>query len=290
MFYINIAIVIVAVIVLVIIAARYYKNEEFTTSSTNDETQIVENYPTNPQNVLTSDASGNLVATSDLGLQSLSVNGDIGIGPSGKFKFNPGADNWLRLFNNANQHADQGFAATRLWTQNIHGKPVFVDGVSGSLETDQVVLSSQDLGGPGPKTRINSSGIIFGDTNNGHEGNSAQISAGRHDPDALCIVGMSKGTDWATRRVHMWAEGGTRHEGPMNITGRLIVGGVDILSALDACVKKDQRFSLQQTNTWSGGNNTWYKVAMTDSCFLKAIDAGCGGTNWGDNNNFQIKQ
>jgi hypothetical protein len=284
-----IGIVAVVAIALVILVARYYKNEEFTTSSTND-TQIVENYPTNPQNVLTSDASGNLVATSDLGLQSLSVNGDIGIGPSGKFKLNPGAnDNWLRLFNNANQHGDQGFAATRLWTQNIHGKPVFVEGVAGAFENDQVVLSGQELGGPGAKTRISAKGIIFGGDNKDRQGDSAQISAGRHDPDALCIVGMSK-ADGSSRRIHMWSEGGTTHDGSMNITGRLIVGGVDILSALDACVKKDQRFSLQQTNTWSGGNNTWYKVAMTDSCFLKAIDAGCGGTNWGDNNNFQIKQ
>jgi len=75
------SIVAVVAIVLVIIAARYYKNEEFTTSSTNEtnetnernENQIVENFPTPPQNVLVSDASGNLKATSDLGLQNLTV-------------------------------------------------------------------------------------------------------------------------------------------------------------------------------------------------------------------------
>ena len=136
MFYINIAIVVVVAIVLIILVSRYYKNEEFTRVDNDTEhTQIIENYPTAPQNVLTSDASGNLSVTSDLGLQNLSVNGDIGIGPSGKFKFNPGTDNWVRLFNNANKYDDYGFGATRLWTQNIHGKPVFVDGVAGNLNT-----------------------------------------------------------------------------------------------------------------------------------------------------------
>jgi len=81
-----IGIVAVVAIVLVIIAARYYKNEEFvsSTSSTNDtneknENQIVENFPTAPQNVLVSDASGNLSVTNDLGLQHLAVAGNLNV-------------------------------------------------------------------------------------------------------------------------------------------------------------------------------------------------------------------
>ena len=74
-------IVAVVAIVLVIIAARYYKNEEFapSTNETNDN-QIVENYPTAPQNVLVSDASGNLSVTNDLGLQHLAVAGNAQVG------------------------------------------------------------------------------------------------------------------------------------------------------------------------------------------------------------------
>jgi microcystin-dependent protein len=71
------------VVIIIIVIARYYKNEEFTpVSSSNDsnDTQLVENYPTNPQNVLVSDASGNLTATSDLGLQSLTVAGNAQLG------------------------------------------------------------------------------------------------------------------------------------------------------------------------------------------------------------------
>ena len=63
-----------------------------------------------------------------------------------------------------------------------------------------------------------------------------------------------------------------------------------VASLENSTVKKNQRFSLEQTNTWSGGNNTWYKIAMSDACVLRAINAGCGGDNWGDNNNFKIVQ
>ena len=92
------------------------------------------------------------------------------------------------------------------------------------------------FGGPTANTRINSQGIIFGGANNGREANSAQITAGRHEEDVLCIVGMSK-PDHTNRRIRMWAEGGTRHDGPMSITGSLTVANRDILAELDAIKK-----------------------------------------------------
>jgi ribosomal protein S11 len=76
-------IVVIVAIVLVIIAARYYKNEEFvSTNEGNEKNQIVENYPTAPQNVLVSDANGNLSVTNDLGLQHLAVAGNLSVGGS----------------------------------------------------------------------------------------------------------------------------------------------------------------------------------------------------------------
>jgi microcystin-dependent protein len=95
---------------------------------------------------------------------------------------------------------------------------------------NNVLVSSGDLGNPTAQTRINSQGIIFGGTNKARETNSAQISAGRHDADALCIVGMSK-ADGSNRRIHMWSEGGTTHEGEIasNLTNvgnfRAVSGG-----------------------------------------------------------------
>jgi hypothetical protein len=89
---------------------------------------------------------------------------------------------------------------------------------------NNVIISERDLGGPGSQTRINKQGIIFGGTNNGRQGDSAQISAGRHDADALCIVGMSK-PDGTNRRIHTWAEGGTTHEGPIQVNGTMSTNG-----------------------------------------------------------------
>ena len=90
-----------------------------------------------------------------------------------------------------------------------------------TFANDNVIINSGDLGGPGKQTRVNAQGIIFGGSNNGREGNSAQISAGRHDADALCIVGMSD-SNKLNRRIHTWAEGGTLNEG--EITSRLSTG------------------------------------------------------------------
>jgi hypothetical protein len=72
-------IIAVFVVIMIFLVARNYKNEEFTLSSneSNDkDTQIIEKYPTAPQNVITSDANGNLSVTNDLGLQHLTVAGN----------------------------------------------------------------------------------------------------------------------------------------------------------------------------------------------------------------------
>jgi hypothetical protein len=62
----------VAAVVIIITITRYYKNEEFSYK----DAQIIENYPTPPQNVITSDTNGNLSVSNDLGLQHLTVTGN----------------------------------------------------------------------------------------------------------------------------------------------------------------------------------------------------------------------
>ena len=60
------------VIIIIIIVSRYYKNEEFSYK----DAQIIENYPTPPQNVLITDVNGNFSVSNDLGLQHLTVTGN----------------------------------------------------------------------------------------------------------------------------------------------------------------------------------------------------------------------
>lgn len=71
---------------------------------------------------------------------------------------------------------------------------------------------------PDSSLHITNDCILFGGNNNAREANSAQISAGKHHPNSLNLVGMSTGADAGTRRVDMWAEGG------FNVYGRLGVG------------------------------------------------------------------
>ena len=73
-------------------------------------------------------------------------------------------------------------------------------------------------------TTITDTWIQFGGPNASREANSAQISAGMHSPNTLCIVGMSTGTDGGTRKIAMWAEGGCNIYGQLNVTGKVILG------------------------------------------------------------------
>jgi hypothetical protein len=60
--------------------------------------------------------------------------------------------------------------------------------------------------------------ILFGGKNSGKENSSAQISAGKHVENSLCIVGMSSGKSSSDRKVNVWAEGG------LTVAGNAIIG------------------------------------------------------------------
>jgi hypothetical protein len=87
-------------------------------------------------------------------------------------------------------------------------------------------ISGNDNGaitGPNGNTRINARGIMFGASNNGYEANSAQITAGLHVADSLCIVGMGKSA--GERKIDMWAEDKLTLNGNMHITGNTHLNG-----------------------------------------------------------------
>jgi hypothetical protein len=168
--------------------------------------------------------------------------------------------------------------------------------VSGVLTSTSagVSLNGANLSVPSANTRINSQGIIFGGANNGRQADSAQITAGKHDADALCIVGMSK-EDHSSRRIRMWAEGGTRHDGPMDITGGLTVAGRNILAELDAikatlnvvktdplkCMKRStyQRNNPDVNHHW-GHRSLGHLIehGLEEGRSKSAIDQGCANS------------
>jgi hypothetical protein len=85
-----------------------------------------------------------------------------------------------------------------------------VDGVS-NLNGVVNIAGAGGLGAPNSNLKMNGQGIIFGGPNNGLQGDSAQISAGLHEGNSLCVVGMGKTA--GERKVTMWAEGGLKIHG-----------------------------------------------------------------------------
>jgi hypothetical protein len=122
--------------------------------------------------------------------------------------------------------------------------------------SNNVILNGQDLGGPSTKTRINAQGIIFGGANNGREGNSAQISAGRHEADSLCIVGMSN-PQHANRKITMWAEGGAKLYGDLFVNNRNILAELNDINNKINDIYKRGFFEGQKGQFRSYDTNRW---------------------------------
>jgi hypothetical protein len=195
-------------------------------------------------------------------------------------------DNHLRLtINDDNNESFQiwGASCTAGNCGGEGGKKHVFDAMGNAEHVGNLgVGGDAELGGPSTNTRITRQGIIFGGANNGREANSAQISAGKHEADSLCIVGMSR-ADHSNRKITMWSEGG------MKLYGRLFVDGRDILAELDDlrnnCVRKNTTFRLMQKNSHS---NSDQHVRVSDAYRL----VGAGGADYsvGEQKNFYIQQ
>ena len=124
--------------------------------------------------------------------------------------------------------------------------------------TDTAAIST-----PNGNTKINGRGIMFGASNNGYELNSAQITAGLHVPDSLCIVGMGKTS--GERKIDMWAEKGA------TIYGGLTVNGRNILAELDQCIKNDSNISIKAVGQRNNDPNMNFRDGI-----LVAMDGRSG--------------
>ena len=88
---------------------------------------------------------------------------------------------------------------------------------------------------PDANMHITNDCILFGGRNNKKQTDSAQISAGLHAANSLCIVGMASSTSHRTRKVNMWAEAGFQLNGP---AFKNVPGG-DWVYRSDSRLKKD---------------------------------------------------
>jgi hypothetical protein len=142
------------------------------------------------------------------------------------------SDSQLILVGKNDANTDYSWPGIVLDTKksNINTNSMNVAGplnVGANLDVKSVItVANNDNGNimnPNTVTRINARGIIFGGPNNGYEANSAQISAGLHQADSLCMVGMGK--PGAGRKIDMWAEERVAIHGSLVVDGNQSVGG-----------------------------------------------------------------
>ncbi len=93
---------------------------------------------------------------------------------------------------------------------------------------------------PDGSLHITNNCILFGGNNAGKQMDSAQISAGKHAPNSLNIVGMSADKNGNNRKVHLWAEGG------MLVNG--VVTAHDFRKHSDRRIKKEIKVSDPQSD------------------------------------------
>ncbi|NQY01286.1 MAG: tail fiber domain-containing protein [Flavobacteriaceae bacterium] len=108
---------------------------------------------------------------------------------------------------------------------------------------------------------ITSDCILFGGKNAGKQTNSAQISAGKHRSDTLCILGMSSSKSSANRKIEMWAEGGLKVNGTINSTSD-IVAYASSDKRLKSNIKSIEN-PLDKIKKLSGNRFTWNEKQNT---------------------------
>lgn len=107
---------------------------------------------------------------------------------------------------------------------------------------------------PDSALHITESCILFGGNNAGKQMDSAQISAGKHEPNSLNIIGMSDESAH-NRRIHLWAEGG------MLVNG--VVTAHDFRKHSDRRIKKDIKISDPHSDL-----ETLSQIQITDYHFI----------------------
>jgi hypothetical protein len=115
----------------------------------------------------------------------------------------------------------------------------------GTNSPESPLTITGDLGkqnNPNAAMHLSAGCILFGGKNDGKQVDSAQISAGKHIDNSLCIVGMAADKTSASRKIDMWAEGGLTIRGDVSVTGRLKPDYDSDWVAVDAPGNKEYHF------------------------------------------------
>jgi hypothetical protein len=140
-----------------------------------------------------------------------------------------------------------------------------VKAIDGFVGINTVGLAGLSIGtangkkeNPDGSMHITNDTIVFGGGNGGgKETNSAQITAGRHQANALCIVGMSSGNSSADRRLDIWSDGGMNlRAGNLGIgTAGLVPAALSIYRSGGKVINADTGMHITNDSILFGGVN-----------------------------------
>lgn len=252
----------VILFILIILSNTFLSSNTSNTKENEDKKEIRENFPSPAINVLYSDVNGNLSSTTDLGVNDLNVINRISSG---------GSISTTGALSAGSISTTGSLSAGTTSVGNLSTSGTLT--ASGGRTTLQnVVIGDANLSGPDGKTWISREGILFGgkDGSNasGRHSDSAQITAGKHEADTLCIMGMSN-ANATNRKITMWADGGCK------INGKLSVNSRDILDELDAL--KTRIAALEGNNAHS--RLTSLENLKADTVYKSKIVNSCSGYN-----------
>lgn len=245
----KIVLIVIAIAAVVIaIIAFSTKNETFEHI---EERNVIENFPTVAQNILTSDANGNLSVTSDLGLQNLTVASDSNIGGN------------LAVKGNLNQTGAINAAGSINASGNLN--------VSGTINGNN--LGPGIFGGSGKQ--IKTDVVLAGD---GHAGRLHLVGDNIY---VMAKGGMRIANDGNTANPWGGANGNLTVDNSLTVAGRNIINDLNTLANRIAALEDGAAYKTKFASS-CGGSTCNQKGSI---CLPGRPGAGsdtwvCDGSAW----------
>lgn len=240
----KIALIVIAICVVVVaVIAFSTKNETFEYKEYEYE-NVVENFPTAVQNILTSDANGNLSVTSDVGLQNLTVASDTNIGGN---------------------LAVKGINATG--SINTAGSI----NVSGTINGNN--LGPGIFGGSGKQ--IKTDVVLAGD------GHSGRLHLVGNDIYVMAKGGMRIATDPNSANPWGAAKGDLTVDNSLTVAGRNVMSALDALANRVEALEKGAAYKTKFANSCGGGEcNQEGSICLPGRPGAGAKTWICNGSTW----------
>ena len=225
----KIALIVIAICVVVVAMIAFSTKNEMFEYKENEYENVIENFPTAAQNILISDANGNLSVTSDVGLQNLTVASDTNIGGNLAVKGN------LNQTGSINASGSINTSGSINATGNLN--------VSGTINGNS--LGPGIFGGAGKQ--IKTDVVLSGD---GHGGRLHLVG---NEIYVMAKGGMRIATDPNSANPWGGANGNLTVDNSLTVAGRNIIEALDKLSGRIAALEDGVAYKTKFASSCGGG-------------------------------------